>query len=218
MAAHYLTEVRTLQFEGPYFLGGYCLGALVAFEMAQRLHAQGEEVGLLVVFDSYAPGVSYTLPYTRTVWCRAGRFGQILYQHLKNFALLGAVERRHYVQQRLHHYKERFQTDILKRDLTLSHRLSSSATATTVRGSQPSVPAYVPDVYPGQLTLFQSSVRLVGYNPVPQLGWRPFAAAGVETYEVPGHEGAMFYPPRVWNLALQLRACLARAQAKVPIS
>ena len=78
-------------------------------------HTIYADVGLLVVFDSYAPDVSYTLLHTRMVWCRAGRFGQILYQHLKNLAVLGRVERRHYLQQRLHHYKGRFQTDILKR-------------------------------------------------------------------------------------------------------
>ena len=52
MAAHYLTEVRSLQPAGPYFLGGYCMG--VAFEMAQLLHAQGQQVALLAVFDAYA--------------------------------------------------------------------------------------------------------------------------------------------------------------------
>src|SRR5207245_7945702 len=40
MAAHYLDEIRTVQPEGPYFLGGFCLGAVISFEMAQQLHAR----------------------------------------------------------------------------------------------------------------------------------------------------------------------------------
>jgi hypothetical protein len=74
---------------------------------------------------------------------------------------------------------------------------------------------YAPKLYCGRLTLFQSNVRLIGYNYVSHLGWDPLVADGVDMYAVPGHTGAMFYPPRVWNLAVQLRACLARAQAEV---
>jgi amino acid adenylation domain-containing protein len=49
MARDHLERVRSVQPEGPYLLGGYCHGGLVAFEMAQQLRAQGHEVGLLVL-------------------------------------------------------------------------------------------------------------------------------------------------------------------------
>jgi len=54
MAAHYLVEMRTVQPKGPYHLGGFSMGGLVAYEIARRLRAGGEEVGLLVLFDTYA--------------------------------------------------------------------------------------------------------------------------------------------------------------------
>lgn len=54
MAAHYLNEVRTVQVKGPYQLGGFSLGGLVAYEMACQLLAQEEDVSLLVLFDTYA--------------------------------------------------------------------------------------------------------------------------------------------------------------------
>ena len=54
MAAHYLDEISTVQTKGPYQLGGFSLGGLVAYEMACQLLARGEEVGLLVLFDTYA--------------------------------------------------------------------------------------------------------------------------------------------------------------------
>ncbi|HEY7167532.1 MAG TPA: non-ribosomal peptide synthase/polyketide synthase, partial [Candidatus Binatia bacterium] len=44
IASHYLTELQTIQQNGPYRLGGYCFGAVVAFEMAQQLKAQGQTV------------------------------------------------------------------------------------------------------------------------------------------------------------------------------
>lgn len=49
MATVHLDTVRRLQAEGPYLLGGFCAGALVAFEIARRLHAQGERVERLVL-------------------------------------------------------------------------------------------------------------------------------------------------------------------------
>jgi amino acid adenylation domain-containing protein len=55
MASHYIAEMRTVQPHGPYCLGGFSFGGLVAYEIAQQLRAAGEEVGLLVLFDTY-PG------------------------------------------------------------------------------------------------------------------------------------------------------------------
>jgi len=55
IAAHYLKEIRAVQSRGPYFLGGYCFGAVVAFEMAQQLKSYDEEVGLLVLLAPSLP-------------------------------------------------------------------------------------------------------------------------------------------------------------------
>jgi amino acid adenylation domain-containing protein len=54
MAAHYIEEIRTVQPKGPYQLGGFSLGGVVAYEIARQLEARGEEVALLVLFDTYA--------------------------------------------------------------------------------------------------------------------------------------------------------------------
>jgi amino acid adenylation domain-containing protein len=53
MAEHYIREIRTLQPHGPYFLGGFSAGGLVAYEMALQLHDAGERVQFLAFFDSY---------------------------------------------------------------------------------------------------------------------------------------------------------------------
>jgi amino acid adenylation domain-containing protein len=53
MAVDYLKYVRLVQPSGPYFLGGYSAGGLVAFEMARLLQESGEKVDLVVLFDSY---------------------------------------------------------------------------------------------------------------------------------------------------------------------
>ncbi len=55
MAEHYLRLVRRVSRRGPYLLGGRCLGAVVAFEMARLLELRGERVALLAVLDSGGP-------------------------------------------------------------------------------------------------------------------------------------------------------------------
>ena len=52
IAARYLAEIRDVQPQGPYLLGGLSFGGLVAYEMAQQLRAQGEETALLALLDT----------------------------------------------------------------------------------------------------------------------------------------------------------------------
>jgi amino acid adenylation domain-containing protein len=55
-ARRYLAEIRRIQPAGPYVLGGYSFGGMIAFEMACRLETAGETVALLVIVDTAAPG------------------------------------------------------------------------------------------------------------------------------------------------------------------
>ena len=55
MAAYYAEAIRRQQARGPYHLGGYCYGGVVAFEVARQLEALGEQVALLAIFEGYAP-------------------------------------------------------------------------------------------------------------------------------------------------------------------
>jgi amino acid adenylation domain-containing protein len=53
MAARYVAEIQAAWPAGPCRLGGYCMGGTIAFEMARQLVAQGREVDLLVLIDTY---------------------------------------------------------------------------------------------------------------------------------------------------------------------
>ncbi|KOG33841.1 MULTISPECIES: amino acid adenylation domain-containing protein [Streptomyces] len=54
LADSYLTALRAVQPHGPYTIGGWSFGGLVAFEIARRLRAAGEEVARLLVLDTIA--------------------------------------------------------------------------------------------------------------------------------------------------------------------
>ena len=62
MAAYYIQALQTVQPTGPYLLGGWSMGGVVAFEMAQQLHAQGQRVALLVLLDGRIPTPDETFP------------------------------------------------------------------------------------------------------------------------------------------------------------
>lgn len=62
MADLYLAEIRRVQSTGPWHLAGWSFGGIVAFEMARRLRAQGEEVASLVLIDPTDPRAIGALP------------------------------------------------------------------------------------------------------------------------------------------------------------
>lgn len=68
MAAEYVRELVAFRPGGPYALGGWSLGGMVAFEMASQLAEQGREVSLLLMLDTFRPVGSLTQS-----WFQAGR-------------------------------------------------------------------------------------------------------------------------------------------------
>ncbi|MGA3164142.1 MAG: amino acid adenylation domain-containing protein [Verrucomicrobiota bacterium] len=62
MAAWYIQALQTVQPTGPYLLGGWSMGGVVAFEMAQQLHSQGQQVALLALLDGRIPTPDETFP------------------------------------------------------------------------------------------------------------------------------------------------------------
>lgn len=55
LAAAQIEEIRAIQKTGPYRIGGYSLGGLIALEIASQLRDQGDEVELLFLLDPMAP-------------------------------------------------------------------------------------------------------------------------------------------------------------------
>lgn len=55
LAALYIAAIRSVQEQGPYHLGGWSMGGVIAYEMARQLQLAGEQVGTLVLIESYTP-------------------------------------------------------------------------------------------------------------------------------------------------------------------
>jgi len=55
MAHRNVEEIRRVQPRGPYYLGGFCFGGNLAFQIAIDLVEKGERVAFLGLFESYSP-------------------------------------------------------------------------------------------------------------------------------------------------------------------
>jgi amino acid adenylation domain-containing protein len=209
MAADYINEIRTVQLHGPYFLVGHSLGGIVAFEMAQQLAKAGERVALLALFDTFSPVQFHKetppLRYQISI-------------HKLNLSRLKPTERLSYVTDRVKWKIERLGQKLTDKFYLWSGRPNPDLIPETFRlveqANRQAVRNYLPQVYPGRVTLFRSIERPTRKYYEPLLGWGELAAGGVEVVEVPGHHSTMILEPYVRFLAEKLRACLDKAQAE----
>lgn len=79
-AADYIVEMRAVQPEGPYMLGGFSGGGVTAYEMARQLELVGESVSILVLLDTRQPDIR-PLTLLDRIWIQAVELRQkgILY-------------------------------------------------------------------------------------------------------------------------------------------
>jgi len=210
MAAHYLNEIKTVQPEGPYFLGGYCFGGRVAFEMAQQLHAQGKRVALLAMIDSYAPGYLKLLPWIER------KVRQRFAYHWGNLARLGLRERLDYFLEKGKVVRVRIGTRIknIISEAYLGMGIPLPPALQQVHQQKRLVPEYVPRIYPGKITVFSPTKGTESHYHDLHMGWGRFAAEGLEIHAIPGSFSRIVLEPCVGELAERLAKCIEKAQTE----
>ncbi len=215
MAAYYLEQIRQVQPQGPYFLGGYSFGGVVAFEMAQQLYAVDQEVALLVLFDSSDyknPPRRYSLveriqldlqsqgfrseaeKVQYLLQCAGSRLKSSLFQRLRRTRVFIQKPRR------------------LKKRSVLA---ASSAVAIVQESNRQALSKYQITPYPGQITLFRAEDPDDGYIYPIDNGWTRFAEGGLQIYKIPGQHQQIFAQPNVSVLAEKLEGCLRDSRSKI---
>ncbi len=211
MAAHYLHEIRQAQPEGPYQLGGASYGGVIAYEIAQRLMAAGEEVSLLALFDTHAPGYGRSRPglgrWVRRLLAQAYR----VEHHVVSVLLLEQERRGKYIREKLERVRYEAETGVigLKRRVTREQvRLSGASEGSLAPEATTYVDLlrrYEPEPYPGKVTLFRAGRQWPVERPLPCLGWSALAEGGLEIIPVPGFHAALLQEPHVRTTAEKLR-------------
>lgn len=207
LAAYFVREMRAMQPRGPYYLGGSSYGGIVAFEMAQQLVRAREEVGLLALFDTRAPG------YPTLRRNAPARF------HL--FRLVGnpfpQPPERRWSEMRREMFKLWTQRlEIRWRKLAGRALSQESLYFDFLTVAFAAKRRYRPLPYPRPITLFRVPAQPSNeiYATDPLLGWSRLAAGGLEVIDVEGFHGQpMFREPYVRGLAEKLRDRLRAAQA-----
>lgn len=192
LANRYVDEIQARQPAGPYLVGGFSIGAVIAYEMARQLIARGHELAALINLDGGAPGVPaeglrkhldharelarrppWTWPaYLRT---RAG------YRRARRRQLIAAAK-----------------------DAAPDGPIAVLANDILPRAKA----SYTPGPYPGGMHIFRCAEDSVVWRRAPALGWRDHVRGEIVIHDVPATHQMLMTTPAVELLAQKLRACL----------
>jgi amino acid adenylation domain-containing protein len=205
MAAEYLEEIRERQPAGPYLLGGFCLGALVAFEMARRLHAAGEQVGLLALFDPRRPELAPGLAFSSGLIERGARRLTVEYENLR---LLAMPERLAYGRAKTRSVVERIGRRVARR--TTGLREVEPRVAALQQAQRTAARAFRAHAYPGAVLLFMAQRPFTQSYVDPSFGWGRLARE-LTVRLVPLPDGSVIqHPDGARVVAAELRERIGR--------
>jgi thioesterase domain-containing protein len=199
MAHEYVAAIREVQPRGPYLLGGWSAGGLVALEMARHLMALGEPIQMLALLDTSPetaddpnwadkPAMEYGLDLSLAELSRLGPDEQLpyLWQHALNLGLIDSGVPLQVAHQVIDDVKRVFHHHMVLTD------------------------RYVLLPYPGRITLVRPSDAPFAVPAPPDRGWGRWAA-DVDVHFVPGQHYSMVKEPHVQELARLLDACLRQS-------
>ena len=209
MAAWYVREMRERQPEGPYLLGGWCYGGIVAAEMAQQLQKAGEKVALLALFETPAPApplrhyVYYLNRVSRLFRMKPARLRQYLSEKWKYYRGLKTTNAVRF--QRVDKHETGSAEEIARKNqllakLELIYNTNSYALAN-----------YSARFYPGKVILFNAVEQDPALIDDPNYGWKGMAS-DIITHTLPGNHDSILAEPNVGELATKLREHLESIQ------
>lgn len=224
LARHYFQDLRAFQPHGPYYLGGYCFGGYVAYEMARLLREAGEQIGLLALIDSAAPNGSYD----RIPWWQPSFLPKFIRNSsywFQDFMQLQPDERKEFFQRKLGVLKRKVSSKLFGETPQSSVDLAAYIDASQfpedeLRLWQVHLAAgasFVPRPYAGRVTLIRTRGQPFFCSLDPKYGWGELASEGVDVRIIPGSHEKIFVEPDICSLAQTLELCLSEAQEKNPV-
>jgi amino acid adenylation domain-containing protein len=197
MAREFVEHIRQVQPDGPYDLGGFSGGGVVAFEMAQQLVRAGQEVRALVLLEAVHPQLG---------WSFAGRLGY----HLGQLRAEGASYFWKAMEARARRQWERLQIAWRARAAKVDrYEFRNEA---VMQAWIEAARRYHPSPYGGEVTLLRAKIRdSVVFD--RHNGWRPAVTGTLNVIDVEGGHVSFVDVPYAAETARELRCVLARARA-----
>jgi amino acid adenylation domain-containing protein len=205
MAAHYIECIRSVQPEGPYHLGGFSAGGLVAFEMARQLDAVGERVSILALLDSKiaAPSVRGLAGLVQ----RGYRLQHVLACNCRYVLRMGLLP---FLAKKLNNWSMRARIHSWRRRNASAGGVVGAGSLNVEEAFLVAMRSYRPDSYSGSAILFRAHDQMARLAD-PTLGWSHFVAGEISVHEVSGDHDTLLDEPHIGALAHDLNACLLQA-------
>jgi len=219
MAAFYIKEIREIQPQGPYFLGGYSFGGTVAYEMAQQLAAAGEKTDLLAMFDTV---VMNNLPEN----LRPGRW-LLAYDGLLRLVFvmrkwlgLSLPKKADYGRKALRVagdrlkaliHREKYLNPVEQGDQERWLR-KPPAFQNVEKANRRALAAYITKPCTSVVTYFKARQREWSEMVRPEPLWRKLALGGLRVFNCEGNHNSIIIEPYVKSLADALREVLCEIE------
>lgn len=216
-ASRYLQEIRKVQPNSPYLLGGHCYGGVVAFEMAQQLQRQGQTVALLVVIDTILTEIpikstkdddaKFLLRMAESIKTNNDIDFSIPFDELRElplneqFNLLNKKANSIFSDTEIHDFLRYYK--IFKANVKAMRE-------------------YIPQLYSHSITLLRAKEEIVHdfdnpefHTDDPLLGWGKCSSQPIQIIEVSGDHFSMLVEPHIQELAGHLKICIDNALCAV---
>jgi len=205
IAAGSIQTIRAVRPNGPYCVGGYSFGGVVAFEIARQLEALGEEISLLILIDPDPPRPFRTRGFDFYL-------SRILF-HGHKLAGLSPRNQFKYFADRLRKRRSPNLSSLWNIGYSDAQLAAYLVQTETVHAR------YQISPFGGQARMFlaQDTIWRVRPEKDPRLSWSNVVGGKLETYETPGNHASLIREPNVRALAQRLSLCLEKAGSVIAL-
>jgi amino acid adenylation domain-containing protein len=203
VARHYLEAIRAVRPDGPYLLGGWSSGGVVAFEMGRQLQERGADVALVMLVDSGPPGIVDTDDDVSLLAGFAGNLGIPIDLVSEDLLRSGTETQLHWLLDQAHR-SQALPPDLSLDDLRRQFDLYLADTE--------AVRNYYPPAGSFPLLL----LRAADEDEFPEMieRWTRLSSNKLEVHNVPGDHVTIMRVPHIASLAEVLRERLARVEQR----
>jgi amino acid adenylation domain-containing protein len=189
LASHYIKEMQQVQPQGPYYLIGFSFGGMIAYEMACQLRANGHQVNLVGLLDTYLTQEKQKLPY---------------HQIIQKFLKLKPNQLLDLVKDKIDYLQTKKNLDT---DTDFNPLIYALGPDLACRNG------YQLKTYNERVTLFQASDResMFFTNIPPEQAWKELLGDKLEVQQVTGSHLELCVEPHVKILAEKIIACMDKA-------
>ena len=197
MAGYYITEILDIQREGPYLICGWCLGGIIAYEMAQQLRRMGKQVAFLGLLETYCYLQPSVYKYLQLIiaavkWGPLNCINYLIFKLKRKFSKDQNFEQLDFISQRFANAWSEQTINNMK--AVYRHNMNAQGN-------------YCINYYDDKIFLFMAKETLKGKIPLPYYGWKNLSK-DMELYTFDSEHDDILREPYVSSVAEKIINCI----------